>query len=189
MANIQIDDYEGKNKHVDTTIVEGQFMDATHSLVYAATTEPGTLDTPTTFKKVGLIQSYGWSENKDISKIYEIGSNISYMVPGRTDGAISISRILLSGKDLLNALFNGDENVDSESFLKSLGDTTVPLHLMFANFANGSDGTPSGLVYSRVFANCHITSRRESIGAGQRVIMESASIIYSHILSASVTTK
>lgn len=189
MEKIAIDSYEGKNKHVDASINEGQFMDASRTFVFAATTKENTLNEMTSFKKVGLIQSYGWSENKEVSQVYELGSNIAYMVPGRTNGAISIARILISGKDLLNAIVYGDEEISDDEFLKSLGDTTAPIHLMFANFANSSEGESGGLVYSRIFANCHITSRRESIGAGQRIIMENASLIYSYILKASVTEK
>jgi hypothetical protein len=38
--------------------------------------------------------------------------------------------------------------------------------------------------YSRVFANCQITSRQERVGAGQIIIMEQVSITYSHVMDA-----
>ena len=183
---IAIEAYDGTKRHVDSTIKEADFLDATRTMVYAATVKAGTTDTPDKFRKVGLIQSYGWNEQKELSQIYEIGSDISYMVPGRTRGSISISRILLSGKDLLNALYSGDVEISQADFLKSLGDVNVPIYLMFVSTGSSNQFSNGATVYSRVFANCHITSRNESIGAGQRIIMEGVSIAYSHIIEASV---
>lgn len=165
-------------QHVDSSIDENDFLDASRTMVYAATLKPDNPDEYTDFKKVGLIQSYGWQENKEVRRIFEIGSDIPYIIPGRTTGGISLQRVLLSGKDLINALNYGETSINPENFLKSIGSSNKPLMLMFVSTGSKKEK------YSRVFANCQITSRQESVGAGQIIIMEQVSITYSHVMDA-----
>lgn len=185
---ISIDNFDGKKQHVDSEIQESQFMDSARTVIYGATTKAGT-DEPGPFRMIGLVQSFGWSERKQLSQLFELGSDIPYMIPGRTTGNISLQRVLLSGKDLLNALYHGDTQPDPDDWLKSLSDTSAPLFLMFVATGNKDQISSSSPVYSRVFANCHIVSRQESIGAGQRVIMEGVSIAYSHMLDAKIIVR
>lgn len=178
----KIENGDYKTKHVDESVAPSQFLDASRSVIYAQTIKKdGTL---TPFRAIGLVQSYGWSEQKDIQQIYEIGSDVPYMVPGRTRGGISISRVLLSGKDFINAIYHGDQAiVPVADFIKSLAHIDTPINLMFVAIG-GSTSAP--LVYSRIFSDCHITARQESIGAGQTIIMESVSITYSYVSDASI---
>lgn len=176
------DVYDGIKKHVDSTIKESDFMDSTRTIIYASTDDISRPGMPTGFKKVGVLQSFAWSERKDLQQIYEIGSDMMYQIPGKTQGSLSLSRVLISGKDLLNALYHGDAEINPENFLVSLAQMNRPLHIMFCSVGASNNGT--GKLYSRVFANCHIVSRQESIGAGQRIIMENCAISYSHIADA-----
>lgn len=185
---IQVETFDGTQKHVDSTIKENDFMDASKTLIYAATIKEGTQDTLTAFKKIGLVQSFAFSEAKELQQIYELGSDIPYSVPGRVRGSISMSRVILDGKDFLNAIYLGDETISAEQFLESLASINVPVYLMFVS--SGS-AVKSGqrIVSQRVFANCHITQRNQSVGAGQRILVESMAIQYTHILDAKVTTR
>lgn len=171
--------YDGMKKHVDPTISESDFMDSTRTIIYAATEVNGRV---TPFRKVGVVQSFAWSERKDLQQIYELGSDMMYQITGKTQGSLSISRILISGKDLLNALYHGDVEVSPENFIASISQMNAPLHLMFHSVSASGGQNPKG--YTRIFANCHIVSRQESIGAGQRIIMEQCAISYSHIADA-----
>lgn len=172
-------------KHVDETISTDSFLDSSNTIVYAAKKLPS--GQISSFKPIGLIQSAGWQEQKEVNKIYEIGSRTPYMVPGKTQGALSLSRLMISGNDLINTIYYGTgESIPSEDFIISLAEIDVPLYLMFVTTGTKSKETQQTKRYTRVFEECFITGRSESIGAGQSLIVEQASITYSRISDASV---
>lgn len=174
-------------KHVDESISTTGFLDSSNTVIYGAVKKSdGTISD---FKPVGLIQSAGWQENKEVNKIYEIGSITPYMVPGRTQGALSISRLMISGNDFLNTIYHGTgAEIAQKDFIVSLADINIPLYLMFVTTGNKAKNETKSKVYSRVFEECFITGRSESISAGQSIIVESASIIYSRISDAAIKT-
>ena len=114
--------------------------------------------------------------------IFELGSDIPYLIPGRTTGQISIQRVLLSGQDLLNLIFNSDvdgKKTTPENWIRSIRDVNVPLDLMFCFYGEGNTGKYDA-VYTRFFKNCWFTSRQESIQAGQILVAESVSLMYEY---------
>ena len=46
---------------------------------------------------IGLIETVQISMNKPLSRIFEIGSKLSYIIPGRTVSGISLSRVFFDG--------------------------------------------------------------------------------------------
>jgi len=64
---------------------------------------------------IGLIETAQISMNKPLSRIFEIGSQLSYIIPGRTIGGISISRVFFDGPSLLKAIYMGEVNSDAAS--------------------------------------------------------------------------
>lgn len=61
---------------------------------------------------IGLIETAQISMNKPLSRIFEIGSQLSYIIPGRTIGGISISRVFFDGPSLLKAIYMGEVKAD-----------------------------------------------------------------------------
>jgi len=57
---------------------------------------------------IGLVETAQISMNKPLSRIFEIGSKLSYIIPGRTVGGISLSRVFFDGPSLLKALYFGE---------------------------------------------------------------------------------
>lgn len=53
---------------------------------------------------IGLTQNISISQNKAISRIFEIGSDRSYFITGRTVGQLSLSRVVYHGPSLLKCL-------------------------------------------------------------------------------------
>src|ERR1035437_32482 len=49
---------------------------------------------------IGLVESAQINMSKPLSRIFEIGSKLSYIIPGRTVGGISINRVFLDGPSL-----------------------------------------------------------------------------------------
>lgn len=54
---------------------------------------------------IGITQNFNLSQNKQIQKIFELGSERSYQIPGRTMGQLSLGRILYHGPNLLRVLY------------------------------------------------------------------------------------
>ena len=64
---------------------------------------------------IGLVESVQINMNKPLSRIFEIGSKLSYIIPGRTVGAISINRVFFDGPSLLKILYAGEVDEKNES--------------------------------------------------------------------------
>ena len=58
----------------------------------------------TTTVPIGLVQNVQVNQNKQIQQVYEIGSRIPYMIPGRTVVSVGMSRVLFDGPSLMKAL-------------------------------------------------------------------------------------
>lgn len=79
---------------------------------------------------IGLVETAQINMNKPLSRIFEIGSKLSYIIPGRTVGGISLNRVFFDGPSLLKAIYAGevykdssDENEKQVSFMSGPYDT------------------------------------------------------------------
>ena len=54
---------------------------------------------------IGLTQNIALSQNKAVSRIFEIGSERSYFITGRSVGQLNLSRVLYHGPSLLRCLY------------------------------------------------------------------------------------
>ena len=61
---------------------------------------------------IGLVETAQISLNKPLSRIFEIGSKLSYIIPGRTVGGISLSRVFFDGPSMLKAIYMGEVKAD-----------------------------------------------------------------------------
>jgi len=64
---------------------------------------------------IGLVETAQISLNKPLSRIFEIGSKLSYIISGRTVGGISLSRVFFDGPSILKALYMGEIKADFAS--------------------------------------------------------------------------
>jgi len=69
---------------------------------------------------IGLVETAQISMNKPLSRIFEIGSKLSYIVPGRTVGGVSLSRVFFDGPSLMKALYMGEVKADAANVDKKL---------------------------------------------------------------------
>mgnify|MGYP003560549684 CR=1 FL=1 len=139
--------------------------------------------TKSEFVRLGVVQGYSWRENKQMEQIFELGSDIPYYVPGRTTGSIQIQRVLLSGEDLLNAVYQDNSvqgvQANPNKWIRSLRDINIPMDLLFVFYGEGSTGKYDAR-YTRLFKNSWIQARQEQISAGQILVAESVSIVYEY---------
>lgn len=113
--------------HVQGGLKDGQFINGQFVLLcagppyYSQVGFPGDASgdsdlSETLLHPIGLAQNIAHSQNKAVSRIFEIGSNRSYFITGRTVGQVSFGRIMYHGPSLLRTLYayydtRGDETV------------------------------------------------------------------------------
>lgn len=180
------DTWDFKDAHLDPTIDASDantFMSAARCILYVKPANKNGSSKKDEFVRCGVVQGYSWGENKQMEMIFELGSDIPYFIPGRTTGQIQIQKILLSGEDFLNLVYQDGSNKGNQTnpnnWIRSLRDVNIPLDLMFVFYGRGN-GEEYDAKYTRLFKNCWIQSRQESINAGQILVAESVSIVYEH---------
>lgn len=61
---------------------------------------------------IGLVESASVNMSKPLSRIFEIGSKQCYIIPGKTVGSISLSRVFFDGMSIMKALYAGEIAAD-----------------------------------------------------------------------------
>src|SRR5687768_13205411 len=106
MANIS--EWQPYNRFVQGGLNDGQFLSAAYTLIAAgpprlaniggaagaAATLSGTGAGKNWAQPIGVVQNINLSHNKSFARFWELGSERSYFVAGRTMGQLSLSRIM-----------------------------------------------------------------------------------------------
>jgi hypothetical protein len=105
-------------KFVQAGMKDGQFLNAGFTVLAAGPPRLSALGGQSTFASalagsaadqivmpLGLIQNVNLSHNRTFNRIFEIGSERSYFISGRTMGQLSIARILYHGPSLLRLIY------------------------------------------------------------------------------------
>lgn len=96
------------NFHVQQELVGGQFVNAESTLVAAGpplATQTAGGGTTGGIYPIGLLESVGIQQSKQLQRIFEIGSSRSYFIPGRVIGSLTIGRTFYFGPSLLRVLY------------------------------------------------------------------------------------
>lgn len=95
--------WDFKNFHVQEDIDSGEFISSETTLIAAG---------PPTFGSkefnaigVGVVDSLGVTQGTQVQRVFEIGSKLAYLLPGRRIGTINIARIYYGGPSLLSMLY------------------------------------------------------------------------------------
>jgi hypothetical protein len=104
-------DWSPYKTHVQGGLREGNFVNGQFILISAgpAFYSEITLDEQSGLNvyPIGLTQNIALSQNKAISRIFEIGSDRSYFISGRSVGQLSLGRVIYHGPSLLRCLYAG----------------------------------------------------------------------------------
>jgi hypothetical protein len=183
MSNgITVPKWDYHDKNIQGGVAEKNFTRADRTVIYAGPTP--TQSTQVSMKAIGLIQGMSHSETKQLQMIFELGSDAPIIIPGLTQGQISLQRVLLNGVDLLNAIYHGVDktNLTNDQILRSIRDVNHPFDLMMAKYPVLEDATQATKAVSTIlFRGCQIQSRSESISAGGVVVFEQLNIMYTTI--------
>lgn len=100
---------------VQSGMLDGKFLNAGFTVVCAgpprvsaATTLSTSLESSAADQVVmpiGVVQNVNLSHNRTFNRIFEVGSERSYFISGRTMGQLALSRILYDGPSLLRMIY------------------------------------------------------------------------------------
>jgi len=107
--------WDFSDKAVDPILLSGKYINARTTLIaagppkfdQASGTDLGN-DTDSSNDMVypiGFIENFGLVQQKNIQRMYEIGSDRSYFVPGRTISSCNLGRVLFHGPSLLRVMY------------------------------------------------------------------------------------
>jgi len=153
---------------------------------------------------IGLIETAQISLNKPLSRIFEIGSKLSYIIPGRTVGGISLSRVFFDGPSIMKAMYFGEVKADyaddKHKYAQMMSDPKYEKDLekyqkyanigsgnMAINLASSFFDNPMGLAFffkdqqsdmvsQTYFEGCSISTYNLGISAGMNVLTEAINI-------------
>lgn len=100
-------------ENVQTEIQNGEYVSSESTLLLAgpsrlsmlAGNSAGLAGSTNSLIPMGLIQNFSVTQNRQVTKLFEIGSKRSYFVPGRLIANFTASRILFYGPSLLRLMY------------------------------------------------------------------------------------
>jgi hypothetical protein len=95
---------------------------------------------------VGIVQNMNLSHNRQFSRIFELGSERSYFISGRTIGQLGLSRVLYHGPSILRTLYAYYQDV--------VPNTLVPA--VFPNVGAGAMPNPHDVVIPPGYENFYV---------------------------------
>ena len=111
----KVNDWRFFEQNVQSGMMEGRFMSAAYTLIAAGPPRLGAVSytNPSGVSQelgdiaypIGIIQSFNLGINSQWMRLWEIGSERSYFVRGRTQGQIGLGRIMYHGPNLLRVLY------------------------------------------------------------------------------------
>jgi len=101
------------NSRVQQEVIGGQFVSAETTLIAAG---PPSIENTEQYQKgangssmeaypIGLLENFGLQQNRQLQRIFEVGSSRSYFIPVRTIGSIALGRTFYYGPSLLRVLY------------------------------------------------------------------------------------
>jgi hypothetical protein len=113
MATTSFSNWDFYNYHIQQDVKAGQFVSAESTLVAAgppsitqsAKTQSLNNASVGAVYPIGLLESVGLQQSKQLQRVFEIGSTRSYFIPGRAIGNVSIGRTFYYGPSLLRVLY------------------------------------------------------------------------------------
>lgn len=215
MAYIGSSEYTNWNfqkYRVQQGVAGGQFINAESTLIAAGPptiTVNGT-DNTKVFP-IGLLETFGLQQSRQLQRIFEIGSSRSYFIPGRTIGSVTLGRTFYHGVNLLRALYAYYSGTAGDATLTPLvqgqaevtaakgidwrtpgfGDFLIDLaSSLFAQptgmacyFKDANTDTYGGFYLE----NCYIQGHQMTVSSGSVLIMEGASLQYDLLVPLNIS--
>jgi len=210
------------DQYVQGGMVDGRYMNAAYTLIAAGPPRLANIGGPSFVAgalsstsqvqdriayPIGLAQNFSLGHNMSISRIFEIGSERSYFIPGRVVGQLGLSRIMYHGTSLLRTLWAYYQDLVPKTIVESvftnLGaatmanphDVQIPpgFENIYFNLASDLFKQPVGLLFMFKDSNedtmgagyleaAHVPNHSLATDATGTVIQESVSVQFERML-------
>jgi hypothetical protein len=114
----RLSEWQPYTHRVQSGLVDGQFLNASFTLLAAGPPRLANVGSLTLagggaeggaaddiVYPIGIVQNFNLSHNRQFNRIWEIGSERSFFISGRTVGQLGLSRIMYHGPTLLRVLY------------------------------------------------------------------------------------
>jgi hypothetical protein len=215
-------DYKPYERYVQQGMVDGQFASGAFTMIAAGPPRLANVlggnyvegqVASALAQPIGLIQNMSLSHNKAFSRIFELGSERSYHIAGRTQGSISLSRIYYHGPSLLRMLYAYYSDAETPvvvppfTAMSAIAQTANPnphnvkirpgFSNLYMNLMSDLFSQPIGLLIKTVDSNedtigamyaeaCFVPNHSFGVDANGLVIQESVAIQFERIVPVRV---
>ena len=154
-------DWSLYTNYVQAGLVDGAYVNAGHTLLAAGPPRIANIGGAAAFANavggtgqaanqivlpIGIIQNFNMSHNRQFSRIFEIGSERSYFISGRTVGQLGLGRVYYHGASLLRILYAYYQDLIPPTFVPA----------MFPNAGAASVGNPHDVVIPPGYENIYL---------------------------------
>lgn len=154
-------DWSPYTNFVQAGMVDGAYVNAGHTLLAAGPPRIANIGGAAAFAQavsgsgqaanqivypLGLVQNFNVSHNRQFSRIFEIGSERSYFISGRTVGQLGLARIYYQGASLLRILYAYYQDLIPPTFVPA----------MFPNAGAAAMSNPHDVIIPPGYENIYI---------------------------------
>jgi len=217
MPTTDILNWDFENAHVQRELDTGDFVNAASTLIAAGppkladagdsrldqgvATDPADLSEISTFAyPIGVVENMTLSQNRQLQRLFEIGSKRSYFITGRTIGTVALARTLFHGPSLLRVLYAYYPSSLINPTVASLNQSESPTYVdaltnnpgfadYFINLDSDLFDHPFGLLmymndssrdrYGAVYLeDAYINTHQKNVASGSVLIAEGVTVQY-----------
>lgn len=160
---------------------------------------------------MGLVQQFAKSENRNFARLFELGSERSYFIGGRTVGQLSLSQVYYHGASMLRLLYAYYQDILPPTFVPPMfpnagaatmsnpHDVTIPpgYENIFMNLASDLFSQPVGLMFymrdiqqktlgAVYFEACYVPQHSVSVDAQGVLLQEQAGLQFERAVPVQV---
>jgi hypothetical protein len=212
--------------YVQGGLVDGQFLNASFTLLaagpprlaniggaFAGTGLSSGAGDEIVFP-IGIVQNFNLSHNRQFNRIFEIGSERSFFISGRTVGQLGLSRVAYYGPSLLRVLYAYYQDLFPPTVVPSVigannigaltvanpHDVKIPAGYenLYLNLASDLFNQPMGLMayfrdsnedtFGAVYLeSCYVPSHTIATDSQGTVIQENAAVQFERLMPIAVT--
>ena len=204
MATIGKNDYSSWDfyeSRVDKDVAQGSHVNAASTLVASGIPEIGTTAAVDVYP-IGVLESAAVQQSVQLQRLFEIGSNRSYFVPGRVIGSLNLGRTFFSGANLIRSLYASFAGTVAGTAITAKTDSTFGIETGVRSPGDGdnfwidlaSDVFQRGFGLAFYFKdagaanvgafyleNCYLQGHSLNISSGSILIMEGCSAQYDRL--------
>jgi hypothetical protein len=113
----KLSEWQPYSRYVQSGLVDGQFLNASFTLLAAGPPRLANLGVDLGGQSIvddaaneivypmGIVQNFSLNHQRQFNRFWEIGSERSYFISGRTMGQLSLSRVMYHGPSLLRVMY------------------------------------------------------------------------------------